>query len=45
MTVAGFADFSGNPNETEMLMRNGNTGALELYEVGDSIRLLQSESL
>ena len=27
-TVAGFGDFSGNANETDMLMRNSNTGAI-----------------
>jgi hypothetical protein len=28
--VAGFGNFSGNPNETDMIMRNGNTGAGDL---------------
>ena len=32
-TVAGFGDFSGNANETDMLMRNSNTGAFEVYDI------------
>ena len=32
-TVAGFGDFSGNANETDMLMRNSNTGPFELYDI------------
>jgi hypothetical protein len=32
-TVAGFSDFSGNANETDMLMRNSNTGAFEVYDI------------
>jgi hypothetical protein len=32
-TVAGFGDFSGNANETDMLMRNSNTGASEVYDI------------
>ena len=32
-TVAGFADFSGNTNETDMLLRNSATGAFELYDI------------
>jgi hypothetical protein len=32
--VAGFGDFSGNARETgDMLMRNGTTGAFEVYDV------------
>ena len=29
-TIAGFGDFSGRVNETDMLMRNNNTGAFEV---------------
>jgi hypothetical protein len=29
----GFGDFSGNPNESDMLMRNNSTGALEYYDI------------
>jgi hypothetical protein len=32
-SVAGFGDFSGNANETDMLMRNTNTGAFEIYDI------------
>ena len=32
-TVAGFADFSGNANETDMLLRNSASGAFELYDI------------
>jgi hypothetical protein len=32
-TVAGFGDFSGNANETDMLLRNSNTGAFEVYDI------------
>ena len=35
-TVAGFGDFSGNANETDMLMRNSNTGVFELYDIGNN---------
>jgi len=35
-TVAGFGDFSGNANETDMLMRNSNTGAFELYDISNN---------
>ena len=31
--VLGFGDFSGNAGETDMLMRNSNGGALELYDI------------
>jgi len=31
--VAGFGDFSGNANETDMLMRDSNNGAFELYDI------------
>ena len=34
--VAGFGDFSGNVNETDMLMRNSNTGAFELYDISNN---------
>jgi len=29
--VAGFGDFSGNPKETDMLLRDGNNGDFEWY--------------
>ena len=29
--VTGFGNFSGNPNETDMIMRNGNTGPFNWY--------------
>jgi hypothetical protein len=32
-TVAGFGDFSGNANETDMLMRNSTTGAFEVFDI------------
>ena len=35
-SVAGFGDFSGNANETDMLMRNSNTGQFELYDISDN---------
>ena len=31
--IAGFGDLSGNANETDMLMRNSNTGAFELFDI------------
>ena len=31
--MAGFGNFSGNANETDMLMRNTNTGAFEVYDI------------
>ena len=31
--VAGFGDFSTRANETDMLMRNSNTGAFEVYDI------------
>jgi len=31
-TVARFTDFSGKANESDMLMRNSNTGAFEVYD-------------
>jgi len=31
--VLGFGDFSGSPNETDMLMRNSNTQAIELFDI------------
>jgi hypothetical protein len=34
--VAGFADISGNPGESDMLMRNKNTGALEVYDIANN---------
>ena len=35
-SAAGFGDFSGNANETDMLMRNNNTGAFELYDISNN---------
>ena len=35
-SVAGFGDFSGNANETDMLMRNNNTGQFELYDISNN---------
>ena len=35
-TIAGFGDFSGNANETDMLMRNSNTGVFELYDISNN---------
>jgi hypothetical protein len=32
-TVAGFGDFSGNANETDMLMQNSSTGAFEIFDI------------
>jgi hypothetical protein len=34
--VAGVGDFSDNANETDMLMRNSNTGAFEIYDINNS---------
>jgi hypothetical protein len=36
-TVAGFGDFSGNANETDMLIRNSNTGAFEVYDISNTV--------
>jgi hypothetical protein len=33
--VAGFGDFSGNANETDMLMRS-NSGVFELYDISNN---------
>jgi hypothetical protein len=35
-SVAGFGDFSGNANETDMLMRNTNIGAFEIYDISNN---------
>ena len=32
-TVVGFGDFSGNANETDMLMRDSSSGAFEVYDI------------
>jgi hypothetical protein len=32
-TVAGFGDVSSDPGESDMLMRNSNTGAFEVYDI------------
>jgi hypothetical protein len=35
--VAGFGDFSGKAGETaDMLLRNGNTGAFEIYDISNN---------
>jgi hypothetical protein len=34
--IAGFGDFSSRPNETDMIMRNSNTGALEVYDIANN---------
>ena len=34
--VAGFGDFSGRANETDMLMRNIKTGAFEVYDIANN---------
>ena len=34
--IAGFGDFSGNANETDMLLRNSNTGSFEIYDIGNN---------
>ncbi len=34
--VSGFGDFSGRANETDMLMRNSNTGAFEVYDISNN---------
>src|SRR4029077_19788326 len=34
--VAGFGNFSGNPDETDMIMRNVNTGAFEVYDIANN---------
>jgi hypothetical protein len=34
--VVGFGDFSGNANETDMMMRNVNTGTFELYNISNN---------
>ena len=35
-SVAGFGDFSTQSNETDMLMRNINTGAFEFYDISNN---------
>ena len=34
--IASFGDFSGNPNETDMLLRNSNSGMFEVYDIGNN---------
>ena len=34
--VQGFGNFSGNPGETDMLMRNFNTGDLRVYDISNN---------
>jgi hypothetical protein len=36
--VLGFGAFGINPNESDMLMRNTNTGALEVYDLYNKVR-------
>jgi hypothetical protein len=35
-TVAGFGNFSSNPNESDMLLRNSNTGLFEVYDIANN---------
>ena len=35
-TIAGFGDFSGNADETDMLMRNSNSGVFEFFDIGNN---------
>src|SRR5215471_21861445 len=35
--VAGFGNFSSNPGETDMIMRNVNTGAFEVYDIANNV--------
>ena len=35
-SIAGFGDFSTRANETDMLMRNSNTGAFEVYDISNN---------
>jgi len=35
-TVSGFGDFSGNANETDILMRNTNTGQFNVYDISNN---------
>src|SRR6516165_9877521 len=34
--VQGFGDFSGNPNETDMLLRSDTTGSFEVYDINSN---------
>ena len=34
--IVGFGDFSGNANETDMLMQNTNTGDFEVYDISNN---------
>jgi hypothetical protein len=34
--VAGFGDFSGNAGESDMMIWNGNTGALDVIDISDN---------
>ena len=34
--IAGFGDFSGDPNETDMLMRDTNNGKFEVYDISNN---------
>jgi hypothetical protein len=42
-TVVGFGDFSGNPNETDMITRS-TSGTFELYDITDN-RTVSAQSL
>jgi hypothetical protein len=35
-SVAGFGNFSGNPGETDMLMRNSSSGKFEVYDISNN---------
>src|SRR5256886_2198241 len=34
--TSGFGNFSGKPGETDMLLRNVNTGGLEVYDIANN---------
>ena len=35
--VAGFGGFSSNPSETDMMLRNKNTGAFQVYDISNNM--------
>ena len=35
-TIAGFSDFSGNANETDMLMRDSQNGDFEIFNISNN---------
>jgi hypothetical protein len=36
-TVSGFGDFSSNPRETDMLMRDSNNGVFVVYDIKNNV--------